>query len=389
MNAGQTQGGVAFPEEEYRNRLSRIQQLMEDRGIDVLLLHSPEDICYVTGFETAGTYMYQAVIVPRTGIPHLIIRELEFSNVFQTSWVHEYTTYEDTEEPSDVTARAVRDLVADARTVGLDEGSWFLTARQARNIRNLLVPADIVDSTTLTHGLRSVKSDAEIEMIRRASRVVEASMTAAVDKCRSGATENDVAAAAYDAMIQAGGEYPSLPQFVSAGERTFLTHATWSGRRFGADDIVFLELSGVIRRYASALLRCVHIGSQVAPRTREIADVAQAGLDLAIAEIRPGVPAGEIARKVGAMFAEHGFVLRKRIGYSIGLNFPPDWGEWQVLCLRRDEERLLEPNMVFHVPSSVRIHNECAIAISETVRVTETGCESLTHHPRQLLIAED
>ena len=379
---------LAFPDAEFERRLAAVRGEMDRRGLRTHVMHSPENIYYLTGFETAGIYMYQALIVPESGSPHLVVREYESSNVHYGSWVREFTTYQDVDDPADTTAKAIFDGGWASGKVGLEDDSWYLTSRVARRLRSLLHPLEVVDASGTVEKFRAVKSDAEIEYIRQACRVVEAAMTAALLQCHEGKTENDMAADAYRAMILAGGEYVSLPHFVSSGERTFLTHATWSQRRLRSGDLVFVELSGVVRRYAAALLRCAYISSQLPDKLATMNETALAGLEGALEVLRPGIEAGDVARHVSALFAKDGFLLRKRIGYSIGINFPPDWGEWQVLSLKETETRVLEPNMVFHIPSSVRIHDVAAVAVSETVRVTESGCEVLTNFPRAMTFVQ-
>ena len=74
----------------------------------------------------------------------------------------------------------------------------------------------------------------------------------------------------------------------------------------------------------------------------------------------------------------------KRAGYSMGINFPPGWGEGDVLDLSRDNPTMLQPGMVFHIPQPYRVPDEQTVSTSETVLVTEAGCEAITNFPRQL-----
>ena len=77
---------------------------------------------------------------------------------------------------------------------------------------------------------------------------------------------------------------------------------------------------------------------------------------------------------------------RIRSGYSIGISFPPDWGEGHILSLRAGEPRVLAPGMVFHLVPSLLIPGVGGFGVSDTVLVTESGCECLTQHPRELVV---
>jgi len=80
-------------------------------------------------------------------------------------------------------------------------------------------------------------------------------------------------------------------------------------------------------------------------------------------------------------------MFRKRTGYSVGVAFAPDWGEGHIVSLRRDDPTKLLPGMVFHMPPALRAFQRLCVGMSETVLVTDSGCEVLTHHPRSLHIA--
>src|SRR5699024_3941550 len=71
-----------------------------------------------------------------------------------------------------------------------------------------------------------------------------------------------------------------------------------------------------------------------------------------------------------------------RIGYSAGLSYPPDWGE-RTASLRHGDDTILQPNMVFHMIPGIWME-KYGVEISETFRVTETGCEVLAGVERKL-----
>src|SRR5262245_32290303 len=105
--ASETHGKLFFTLDEYQERLAHVRRLMAERGIDVLLLTTPENIYYVSGYQTTGYYIYQALVLPRDGAPQFVVRKLEMTNVQGISWLKDGFAVEDTEDPLDVTVRAV------------------------------------------------------------------------------------------------------------------------------------------------------------------------------------------------------------------------------------------------------------------------------------------
>jgi ectoine hydrolase len=80
----------------------------------------------------------------------------------------------------------------------------------------------------------------------------------------------------------------------------------------------------------------------------------------------------------------HGLYKDSRCGYAIGLNYPPDWGE-RTISLRSTDETILEPNMTIHFMPGIWL-DDWGIAISEPIRITETGVEAFCDFPRQLFL---
>src|SRR5215208_918108 len=88
-----------FEAAEYERRLGLIQQAMDAAGLEVLLLHAPENIYYLSGYHTLGYFGYQCLVIPRHGRPVHVIRAFEESNVRTKSWVTDFVGYGDGGDP--------------------------------------------------------------------------------------------------------------------------------------------------------------------------------------------------------------------------------------------------------------------------------------------------
>src|SRR5262245_30725160 len=217
---------------------------MEKRGLDVLLLHTPGNICHLSGYQTPGYYMYQVMGLPLTEPPFLITRLIEQTNVYGFSWFENSLAYVDGQDVLELTAESLRKPGLDTRRIGLETGCWFLTVSQAERLRALLPRAQWVDAAGVVEGARAIKSPAEIAHLRRAARIASLGMQAGIERIEAGASERRVAGAIHETMIGAGGEHMGMPPFVSAGDRTMLVHHTsYSAEPFRSGDVVFIELS--------------------------------------------------------------------------------------------------------------------------------------------------
>ncbi|MCH8102823.1 MAG: aminopeptidase P family protein [Chloroflexi bacterium] len=378
-----------FESEEYESRLLGVRARMAARGIDALVATTPENIFYLSGYQTPGYYFFLALIVSMDKDPVLIPPPHEESLVAAFSWVDDYRIYPDTSDGVETAIEVVRELGLTNSKVAIELGSWFPTSGDLLRLGDGLPRANVVDSNGLIEEGRLIKSEAELDQMRSAAQVSAAGMRAGLDAIRGGVTERELAAEVYRAQILAGGEYSALPAFVTSGERSLLVHATWSDRRVADGDVVFLEVPGSVNRYHAVHSRCAVIGD--APELlRKGFEVNSDALRLAKEKIKPGIEVAEAfkAAKDRIDRADVEYTQGRRIAYGIGLAFPPDWGEGHIISMTEGEQRELRAGMTFHVIPSVFIPGLTAVGVTETILVTETGCESLTPNIERKLFSK-
>ncbi|MFQ5691784.1 MAG: M24 family metallopeptidase [Nitrospinota bacterium] len=370
---------LAFTLEEYRGRLERVQSEMASRGLDLLMVHTPENNYYLTGYRTIGYYSYMALLVSPQGDPVHLSRFIEKSVLQGSSWVPDLETYPDTEHYLDATLRVLRDRGWDRGRIGIDKSAWYFTIADYETLRERLPDVEWVDCALLVENLRLIKSPAERDYSRRAGRAASAGMRSALAALRGGVTEDDLMAAAYRGLFGKGSESPGLPPLINAGVRHTMAHAMAEGNPVRAGDAVYFEVGASIKRYHAATMRIGFIGNP--PKLfYDLFDLCRRSLDAALALMRPGVPAEEVdhaARKV-IDDAGYGDKFRHKAGYSIGIALPPDWSEARTMMLRGGEKRPLRPGMVFHLLPAVFEYREYGVGLSETVLITEDGHELLT-----------
>jgi Xaa-Pro dipeptidase len=199
--------------------------------------------------------------------------------------------------------------------------------------------------------------------------------------------ENMIAAEVYQGLLAEGSEYPGDQPYVAAGARSGLAHATWSHRGVNEGDVVFLEVGGSIRRYAGAHMRVVACGRADSEIERRAKVVAEA-LTAAIEAIKPGARSGDVDAACRGVIerAGYGHFFRHRTGYSLGVAFPPGWGEGHIFDLKPEDASELVPDTVFHLVPILHDPDNHGVGMSETVLVTESGCEVLTDYPRELQV---
>ena len=369
-----------FSLEEYRQRQANVRKIMGERDIDVLVVNTPENMYYLSGYNTPGYYTEQCLVLPLDGEPMILCRATEEMNVRATSCLERSDSYVDDQAPVEVFAGTLEDMDFARARIGLEKRSWFLTVETYEGLRERLPHATIVNGSMIVEECRMVKSDAEIAYIRKAADIASVGMKAAIEMVGPGVNEDHVAAEFNKVVTAMGSEWPGLPPFVVSGVRTSFSHATYAGHVMEDGDPVLLELPAVVKRYGAALMRTVFVGTPPAEVERR-ADTARRALERHLKSVRAGRTPGEVWQVWADTLAEAGEAeTYRRAGYSIGINYPPDWGEGYIIDFRRGETRELQTNMTFHVPSLVKHFGLANVGPSETIRVTDDGCEVLTSY---------
>ena len=216
-------------------------------------------------------------------------------------------------------------------------------------------------------------------------------MRAGIAAAEVGANENDVAAEISRGMFTAGGEYPAVMPYVTSGPRTMIGHATWEGRQLEAGDAVFLEVGGCYRRYHAAIMRTVLL-HEMTPAMAHAQERMMTALHELKEVLRPGITVSDADSIVRTIISDNevGAELVTRAGYSIGIAFPPSWDEGYILSLMPGGNQVLEEGMTFHViPWMWGVEGTRTVGISDTIRITDRGCESFFTLDQEFTVKAD
>jgi len=369
-----------FERSEFEARLARVQAALAEKGYDALLAFQPETVTWLTGFFTRGYGSFQFAIVPASGSPTLVCRDVEEYYLDATCVFPDREMWSDSEAPTAVAARAVAARLGAAPNLAAELSAWPLSAARFAAIRDALPGARWSDESRLAADVRFVKSPAEIAYQRRAGKAAEAGMRAAIETAGPGVSEREMAAEICAAMIRAGSDLPG-PGVMSSGERAFHLHGGYSDRVLQRGDIVQIETTPNVRHYHARFMRPIRVAEASAEDHRTVARLI-AIQDAALAEVRPGVRAAVPDRiyREGVLSAGLRESYTNKTFYSVGLLLQPSGGE--PLEAAPGCTWCFEPGMTFHSYVLAR-----GFGMSETIAITKDGYERLTNFPRQLFVA--
>ncbi len=382
---------MTFPFQEYERRISELRTRIAKRHLDAVVITDPENMMYLTDFQTTGYSFFQALVVPLEAEPFMITRKLEESNIWARTWVECSRPYPDTGDAIQMLVDALREFGLANKRIGYERNSYFFNAYHQDCIHTTLMDGKLLDCFGIVEEGRICKSAVEIELMHKAASATEAGMQAGIDACEAGVTENEVAAEISAAMFRAGGEFPAVMPYVTSGPRTMIGHATWEGREIQQGEHIFLEVGGCYRRYHTAMMRTVVLG--------ELSDSmykAQERMKLALTAVhehfQPGMTVSDADNLIRNIISDNevGARLITRSGYSIGIAFPPSWDEGYIVSLKQGDSTTLKEGMTFHIiPWMWGIDGNKTCGISDTIYLTEEGCKSFFSMDKNFSVKAD
>ncbi len=376
-----------FDRREYERRLARLREAMEERGLDILLVSDLASICYLSGFQTPSSGTFATLFVAAADIaPVLQIIDHEYGSARYMGWVEDIRTFA-WYLPEEGERQQLEIIAGLGRTkrprIALERAAPIPLHRLRERARQAGISAEWEDASGLLNQVRRVKSPAEIEAMRESGRIADAALSATIADMRPGMTDNDVAARLHAHMIAEGSEFVNMGPFVATGLRSSLAHSTWKRHPIAPGDPIFLEVGCPYKRYNAPMMRSAVMGA-TRPEFRELAAAASETLAILLATIRAGLSGHDIAVAAGRGFAPvlDRVYFQGAFGYTVGLGAPPDWAEGSFPFIAEGVEEELVAGMTFHLPVAARIAGLGGMAVSETVLVTEDGCEVLTGRDR-------
>ncbi|GAB4362080.1 MAG: ectoine hydrolase DoeA [Kiloniellaceae bacterium] len=386
-----------FSREEFAARADKTRRAMEKAGLDVLIVSDPSNMAWLTGYDGWSFYVHQAVVLPGDDAPLWFGRQQDANGAKRTVWIPQdrIESYPDhyvqsTERhPMQVLAEILRRRGWDKRRIGVEMDNYYFSAKAFAVLQAELPDASFHDATALVNWQRAVKSPQELAYMEKAARIVERMHARIFETIEPGMRKNALVAEILHAGAlgteDAGGDYAAIVPLLPSGADAAAPHLTWDDRPLKTGEGTFFEIAGCYRRYHCPLSRTVFLGKP-SPQFVEAEKAVLEGMEAGLAEARPGRACEDIAKAFFAVLARYGIAKDNRTGYSIGLSYPPDWGE-RTMSLRGGDTTELQPGMTFHFMTGLWL-DDWGFETTESIVITENGARCLAEVPRKLFVKD-
>ncbi len=385
-----------FTVKEYKNRLKKVQSEMQKKGIELLISQDTANINYLTGYDAWSFYYSQCVIVhANSDEPLCFVRAQDAGGAFITTYlkkeniiiydekyIHTWPTH-----PYDALVDLIKKKKWDKINIGVEMDAHYFTAYCYEKLKKGLPNAKILDSKRLVNWVRVEKSIAEIEYMKKAATISEMAMKTAMETISPDVRQCDAVAEIQRTLFRGtpeyGGEYASIATLLPTGKGTSASHLTASDKKFVNGEATIIELSGTYKRYHAPMARTINLGKPDQKKLDAMKATNEA-LEEGIHASKPGNTANDVAEKFWGVLNKYRIKKESRTGYSIGIGYPPDWGE-HTLNIYKGDMTELKPNICYHMIAVMQF-GDWGVESSESIRITESGNELLCNFSRDLHI---
>ena len=389
---------MTFHKSEYIERLQKVKQSMQEKGIELLISQDPSNMNYLTGYDAWSFYYAQCVIVHLDlEEPLCFVRDQDSGGAFIKTYLKEENIIIYDEKyihtwplhPYDHLVELIKNKNWDKFNIGLEMDSHYFTAYCFHKLSNGLPNATLIDSNRLVNWVRLVKSDSEIDVMKSTALISQEGMRTAIEKINPGVRQCDAVGEIQKSLFygtpEFGGEYSSIATLIPTGKGTSASHLTATQDVFVNGEATIIELSGTYKRYHVPMARTILLGKAEQKKIDAMKATNEA-LDTGIAAVRAGVTADDVAQKFWNILDKYNIKKDSRTGYSIGIGFPPDWGE-HTLNISKGDKTILKPNVTFHMIAVMQF-GDWGVEASESIRVTDSGSELFCDFSRDLVIKD-
>jgi Xaa-Pro dipeptidase len=352
----------------------RLSTRLEENGLDAVVCLSPENVAYTSGFvvpsQTLMRWRHAAHVVTADGREAMVCVDMEETTVRTLKPDVDLRVW------AEFGGSAMVTLAALLRELGLDKARLgtelqYMSVDDHAELVSALPDAKITGVDELLKEARMVKSEAEIELLTRLSRISDRAINTAFRSVRAGDTEMDLAAALTRSVFEQGAQNFKL-LIVATGERSQMPNVGPSDRVLVAGDICRVEIFSVINGYQAGVCRTAVVGT-ASPEALAIYSNLAECKRLVVDAIKPGVAACDVYSIYREKFDELGLPPISFVGHSIGVDLH------ESPYLGPDDETLLAEGMVLGMePLVYRSGHGFGMQIKDMVKVTASGCEILS-----------
>jgi len=381
--------GLHFSAEEFKNRKDKVIKLLKQEKLDALLMFRQESMYWLTGYDTFGYVFFQTLVLDQKGNIVLLTRAPDLRQAQNTSNINDIRIWVDKNEsnPTEDLKIILDELNLKGKKIGVEYEAYGLTGRNALKLNKSLENyCSIEDTSELVTKLRVIKSNEEINYVKKAANLADQALSEVWKHAKAGVSESKILAEMNKVIFEGGGDYPANEFIIGSGKNALLCRYQAEKQILNSRDQLTIEWAGTYRHYHSAMFRTIPIG-KADPKHYKMHEACIETLSNCEIKLKPGNKIGEVFDIHAKTFDDLGYKNSRMnaCGYSLGATFSPNWMDWPMLYT--GNPYVIKPGNIFFMHMILMdSENNLAMNLGETYLVTESGNERLGNQKLDLVV---
>jgi Xaa-Pro dipeptidase len=357
-----------------RPQSAQLAKRAADAGVDALVSLSPENVAYAGGLvvpsQSLMRWRHAAVVLTTDGREAMVCVDMEETTLRRARPDWDIRSWDEfTGNAMETLADLLRDLGLERAQIGIELG--YLSVSDFRQLQEKLPHATFHASDALLAKARQIKTEEEIALLRRLSRISDRAIGDSLRAVRAGSSEMDIAAALTRSLYEQGAQNFKL-MIVATGERSQLPNVGPTSRVLTDGDVCRVEIFSVIDGYQAGVCRTAVVGTP-SPEATEVYSKLVECRDLVMDLLKPGAESREVYRQYHAKLDELSLPPISFVGHGIGVNLH------EQPYLGPHSDSVLEPGMVLGVePLAYQTPYGFGMQIKDMVVIGDDGAELLS-----------
>ena len=381
--------GLHFSVEEFKNRKDKVIKLLKEEKLDAILMFRQESMYWLTGYDTFGYVFFQTLVLDKKGNIILLTRAPDLRQAQNTSNINDIRIWVDRNgsDPTEDLKIILDELNLKGKNIGVEYEAYGLTGRNALRLNKSLENyCSIEDTSELVTKLRVIKSNEEINYVKKAANLADKALSEVWKHAKAGVSESKILAEMNKVIFEGGGDYPANEFIIGSGKNALLCRYQAEKQILNSRDQLTIEWAGTYRHYHSAMFRTIPIG-KADPKHYKMHEACMETLSNCENKLKPGNKIGEVFDIHAKTFDDLGYKNSRMnaCGYSLGATFSPNWMDWPMLYT--GNPYVIKPGNIFFMHMILMdSENNLAMNLGETYLVTESGNERLGNQKLDLVV---
>ncbi len=356
----------------FEERRRRAMRMMNEQGIDGLLLTGSVNLQYFTNVSWGRSERFFGVLLPAAGEPVWICPAFEKERALERiPDGQEIMVWEEDESPYALVKKALEKTGAPHRQLAVGPTvRYFVVTGLTKELAGTGI--SLVDGAAITQQCRVIKSPEEIGYLDLANRIQKMAYRHAFSRLEEGMSPGDLAGIIAAALTEMGVSGGGWPQF---GKNSAFPHGSQEIHNLEAGDIILVDGGCSVEGYRADVTRTVVFGKPT-DRQKQVFDVVLRAQEAVQEAVRPGLACEDLDRIARKVIEDAGFgpgyrYFAHRLGHGIGL----EGHEYTYLV--EGNKTPLEAGMTFSNEPGIYIYGEFGVRIEDCFVVTEEGSRIL------------